>query len=60
MDHDLYYAASGKIVRSDAELIEMVGRWVTYDCGDSGGIRLIRSGDQSSPCDKKQVVVSAV
>jgi hypothetical protein len=39
MDHDLYYAASGKIVRSDAELIEMVGRWVTYDRGNSGGIR---------------------
>jgi hypothetical protein len=38
MNHDLYYAASGKIVRTDAELIQMARRWVTYDWWRVGGI----------------------
>ena len=40
MNHDLYYAASGKIVRSDAELTQMARRWVTYDWWRVAGIAL--------------------
>jgi len=40
INHDLYYAASGKIVRSDAELIRMGRRWITYDWWRVAGIAL--------------------
>jgi hypothetical protein len=40
MNHDLYYAASGKIVRSDAELTQIARRWVTYDWWRVAGIAL--------------------
>src|SRR5207248_7712683 len=31
MNHELYLAASGSSGRSDADVIEMARRWVTYD-----------------------------
>ena len=60
MIHELYGSASGKIVKSDAELIHLARRWIICDwlrVAMISVIRFICPGDQSSNCGKKQFVV---